>query len=63
MPGTTLLTHSLLAVVWHVPLIWVIGGLLLLAGILDVFRGRTLRGIVLAIIGVLLGALNLTVFL
>lgn len=41
-----------------VPLLWIIGVVLLLAGIVTLVRGGLLLGIVLIILGILLGGLN-----
>jgi hypothetical protein len=41
-----------------VPLLWVIGVVLLIAGVVSLLRGSVLAGIVLIIIGILLGGLN-----
>lgn len=40
------------------PVLWVIGVVVLVAGILTLLRGGIVGGIVLIIIGILLGALN-----
>jgi hypothetical protein len=60
MPTT--LASVLLAAITHgafvVPLLWVIGVILLLAGVVSLFRGGLLAGLLLIIVGVLLGGLN-----
>jgi hypothetical protein len=60
MPTT--LASVLLAAITHgavvVPLLWVIGVILLLAGVVSLFRGALLAGLLLIIVGVLLGGLN-----
>jgi len=51
----------MLAAVTHgvaVPLLWIIGLILLIVGVVYVLRGRVLAGIVLIILGILLGGLN-----
>lgn len=57
-----LLVPSLLAAVAHgvviVPLLWVIGVVLLVAGVVALFRGSIVAGVVLIVIGILLGGLN-----
>ena len=55
------LVASLLASVFSggaVPIVWVIGIVLIVAGVVSLFRGSLLLGIVLIVIGVLLGGLN-----
>lgn len=56
------LIPSLLAAVLHggvaVPLLWVIGVVLLVAGVVALLRGSILAGVVLIILGILLGGLN-----
>lgn len=47
----------------HIPIIWVIGGILFVGGLVAMFRGRVFFGILLMILGVILGAINLLVFL
>ena len=47
----------------HIPIIWVLGGLLIVAGVIDMFRGRVLRGIIWLVLGLILGGLNLLVFI
>ena len=52
---------SLLAAVVHgaaVPLVWIIGLILIIAGVVALVRGSLLAGIVLMVIGVVLGGLN-----
>jgi hypothetical protein len=41
-----------------VPIVWVIGIVLIVAGVVALFRSSLLLGIVLIVIGVLLGGLN-----
>ena len=51
----------LLAKVVHggaVPLIWVIGIVLIVAGVVALIRGSLLMGVVLIVIGIFLGGLN-----
>ena len=51
----------LLASMFHggaVPLLWIIGLVLIVAGVVSLFRGGLLAGIVLIIVGVVLGGLN-----
>jgi hypothetical protein len=54
--------QSLLAAITHghivVPLLWIIGVILLIGGVVTLLRGGLLLGIVLIILGVLLGGLN-----
>ena len=42
-----------------VPVLWAIGAVLIVAGIIYMVRHRMLLGVVLAIIGILLGGLNI----
>jgi hypothetical protein len=42
----------------NTPVLWVIGVVLLVAGVLVLIRGGIIGGVVLIIIGILLGALN-----
>ncbi len=57
-----LLMQSMFAAVTHgavvVPLLWIIGVVLLIAGVVTLFRGSLAAGILLIIIGILLGGLN-----
>jgi hypothetical protein len=41
-----------------VPLLWIVGIVLIVGGIIGLFRGSLLLGIVLIVIGVVLGGLN-----
>lgn len=41
-----------------VTVVWVIGIVLIVAGVVSLFRGSVLWGVVLIVIGVLLGGLN-----
>jgi len=55
------LVASLLASVFNggaVPIVWVIGIILIVAGVVALFRRSMILGIVLIVIGVLLGGLN-----
>ena len=55
------LVASLLASVFSggaVPIVWVIGIILIVVGVVALFRRSLLLGVVLIIIGVLLGGLN-----
>jgi hypothetical protein len=55
------LVASLLASVFSggaVPIVWVIGIVLIVAGVVALFRSSMLLGVVLIVIGVLLGGLN-----
>ena len=57
----TLLVAPLLAKVVHggaVPLVWVIGIVLIVAGVVSLIRGSLLMGVVLIVIGIFLGGLN-----
>jgi hypothetical protein len=57
----TMLVAPLLAKVVHggaVPLLWVIGIILIVAGVVALFRGSLLMGVVLIVIGIFLGGLN-----
>ena len=52
---------SLLAAIFSggaVPIVWIIGIILIIGGVVSLFRGSVLLGIVLIVIGVLLGGLN-----
>ena len=56
-----MLVASLLASVFSggaVPIVWIIGIILIIAGVVSLFRSSLLLGIVLIVIGVLLGGLN-----
>jgi len=55
------LVASLLVSVFNggaVTVVWIIGIILIIAGVVSLFRGSVLLGIVLIVIGVLLGGLN-----
>jgi hypothetical protein len=55
------LVASLLASVFNggaVTVVWIIGIILIIGGVVTLFRGSVLLGIVLIVIGVLLGGLN-----
>jgi len=57
----TTLVATLLASVFNggaVPIVWIIGIVLIVAGVVALFRSSLLLGIVLIVIGVLLGGLN-----
>ena len=57
----TALTTSLLASVFSggaVTVVWIIGIILIIGGVVSLFRGSVILGIVLIVIGVLLGGLN-----
>ena len=57
----TALAASLLASVFSggtVTIVWIIGIILIIGGVVSLFRGSLLLGIVLIVIGVLLGGLN-----
>jgi hypothetical protein len=41
-----------------VPLLWIIGVVLLVGGVIALLRGAVIAGVVLIIIGILLGGLN-----
>lgn len=41
-----------------VPIVWVIGIILIVAGVVALFRSSLLLGVVLIVIGVILGGLN-----
>jgi hypothetical protein len=41
-----------------VPIVWVVGIVLIVAGVVALFRSSMLMGVVLIVIGVLLGGLN-----
>lgn len=41
-----------------VPLLWVIGIVLIFAGVVSVFRGSMTSGVVMVVVGVVLGGLN-----
>ena len=42
-----------------VPVLWVVGIVLIIAGLISLFRRSILLGVVLLIIGILLGGLNI----
>ncbi len=46
-------------VVASVPLVWAIGIVLIIAGVVYLFRGRMLLGGVLTVLGILMGGLNI----
>ena len=55
------LVASLLASVFSggaVPIVWVIGIVLIVAGVVALFRSSLLLGVVLIVIGIFLGGLN-----
>jgi len=55
------LVASLLAAIFSggaVTVVWIIGIVLIVAGVVSLFRGSVLWGVVLIVIGVLLGGLN-----
>ena len=55
------LVQSVFAGVMHgaaIPLVWIIGVVLIVAGVISLVRGGLLAGVVLIILGVLLGGLN-----
>jgi hypothetical protein len=55
------LVASLLAAIFNggaVPVVWVIGIILIVVGVVALFRRSLLLGVVLIVIGVLLGGLN-----
>ena len=55
------LVASLLAAIFSggaVTVVWIIGIVLIVAGVVAIFRGSLLWGVVLIVIGVLLGGLN-----
>jgi hypothetical protein len=57
----TIRVAPLLAAVVHggaVPLLWVIGIILIVAGVVALVRRSLLMGVVLIVIGILLGGLN-----
>ncbi len=57
----TALVASLLAAVFSggaVTIVWIIGIILIIAGVVALFRSSVILGIVLIVIGVLLGGLN-----
>jgi hypothetical protein len=56
-----MLVASLLASVFNggaVPIVWVIGIVLIVAGVLALFRSSLVLGVVLIVIGIFLGGLN-----
>lgn len=58
----TTLVASLLASVFNggaVPLVWIVGIVLIVAGVVALFRSSLVLGIVLIVIGILLGGLNI----
>jgi hypothetical protein len=57
----TMLVAPPLAAVVHggaVPLLWIIGIILIVAGVVALFRRSLLLGVVLIVIGIFLGGLN-----
>jgi hypothetical protein len=58
----TILASVVLAAITHgaviVPLLWVIGVIFLVTGVVSLFRGGLLAGLLLVIVGILLGGLN-----
>ena len=53
---------SLLSAITHngvaVPLLWIVGAVLVIAGVISLVRGSILGGILLIIVGIVLGGLN-----
>jgi hypothetical protein len=41
-----------------VPLLWIIGIVLIVGGVIGLFRGSVLLGIILIVLGIVLGGLN-----
>ena len=59
--GTRVLLLLPTAAVTHgvaIPLLWIIGVVLIIAGVISLIRGGVLAGTVLMILGILLGGLN-----
>jgi hypothetical protein len=57
----TVLTAPLLASIFNgtaVPVVWIIGIILIVAGAVAVFRHSLLLGVVMIIVGIVLGGLN-----
>lgn len=57
----TTLAASLLGAIFSggaVPIVWIIGIVLIIAGVVALFRSSLLLGVVLIVIGVVLGGLN-----
>ena len=57
----TMLMAPLLASVVHgaaVPILWIVGIIMIGAGVLAIFRSSLFLGVVLIVVGVLLGGLN-----
>jgi hypothetical protein len=42
-----------------VPLLWIVGIVLIVAGVVGLFRGSLIVGVVLIVLGVVLGGLNI----
>lgn len=53
------LAVSLLAAVLHAPILWIIGLVLIVAGVIGLFRGSILFGILMIFVGLILGGLNI----
>jgi hypothetical protein len=47
----------------HIPIIWAVGGVLVVLGVFSLFGRHLLGGAALIILGLILGALNLLVFI
>jgi hypothetical protein len=59
---TLAMLHPIFATVHHglrAPLLWVIGIVLIVAGVIGLFRGSLILGIILIIVGVVIGGLNI----
>ena len=57
----TMLAAPLLASVLHgtaVPILWVIGIILIVAGVVALFRRSLILGVVMIVVGIFLGGLN-----
>jgi hypothetical protein len=52
-------TVPLVGAVLHAPVVWIIGLILLIAGVVSLLRGGIFFGVVLIVIGLILGALNI----
>jgi hypothetical protein len=60
-PMHTMLIGPLLASVIHgtaVPILWVVGIVLIVAGVVAVFRRSLILGVVMIVVGIFLGGLN-----
>lgn len=59
---SAVLLTSMMAAVFHgtaIPIFWVIGIILIIAGVVSLVRGTLVAGILLIVVGILMGGLNI----